>query len=110
MNRVITYCVDKASGLVGSRVGDELAFPILQFDKIGMGGKGFQPGDFNGPMIYELERDNVFAYRQNWRSLRWTKKIPKRLKNRHRKFWGFKPLPGPKSSDEAWQEKQDQNQ
>jgi len=81
----ITYAIDE-DGIVVSRVGSELAWPVLDYDAIGMG------GDFRGPMLYHLERVTVGSATHEMRSFKWTKKIPCRLKNRHRKFWGMKPL------------------
>ena len=102
MNQFITYAIDE-DGVVLSRMngrrelGDNvIAYPVLQFDKIGKGGHGFQPGDFNGPMIYKLESMSLFSLHASyWKQLKWTKKIPLRLKNRHRRFWKMKPLPCP---------------
>lgn len=85
MNRIITYAVDE-DGIVVSRVGSDVAIPVLDFEAIGQG------GDFTGPMKYDLEKFPVTALAPNWGQLRWTKKIPVRLKNAHRTFWGFKPL------------------
>lgn len=92
MNRIITYAVDEESGVVVSRVESELAWPVLDFAAIGQGGDGFEPGDFRGPIRYQLERIGVYSVGSAWQYLRWTKKIPVELKNRHRAFWGFKPL------------------
>ena len=84
--RYLTYCVHKDNGLVYSRMGDKLAVPVLQFDRIG------KDGDFTKPLEYELERMSVFEISEEWRRLKWTKKIPAQIKNMHRQFWGFKPL------------------
>ena len=92
MNRIITFAYNKEDGIVISRVANEFACPVLQFAKIGQGGKGFQPGDFNGPTIFKLEKFPVHTIGRDWPLYVWTKKIPVRLKNRHRKFWGMKPL------------------
>lgn len=85
MNRIITYCYDE-DGLVYSRVGSEIAIPVLDFDSIG------KDGDFTAPLTYTLEKDNVLSLASVWRSLTWTKKIPVEIKNRHRAFWGMQPL------------------
>lgn len=92
MNRIITYAINRDDGLVVSRVGNEIACPVLDFDGIGQGGGGYRPGDFRGPVVYHLEKFPVTAIGRDWPRYGWTKKIPVRLKNRHRKFWGFKPL------------------
>lgn len=92
MNRIITYAVDE-DGLVVSRVGDELAWPVLDFDAIGKGGDGYEPGDFHGPTRVHLEKFSLHGlHSSEYARLRWTKKIPIELKNAHREFWGFKPL------------------
>lgn len=91
-NRIILYAVDRTNGQVISRVGGEVAWPVLDFDSIGQGGDGFEKGDYNGPMNYNLEKISVYAVRREWQNLRWTKKIPVEIKNQHRKFWGMKLL------------------
>jgi hypothetical protein len=70
-----------------SRVGSEVAIPVLDFEAIGQG------GDFRGPMNYNLEKFPVNSLAPVWREYRWTKKVPARLKNKHRQFWGFSLLP-----------------
>jgi hypothetical protein len=72
-----------------SRVGSEVAWPVLQYEKIGEG------GDFTKPFEYELEKMPVLSLAHCWQGLKWTKKIPLAIKNRHRVFWGMKPLPVP---------------
>jgi len=86
MRRIITYAVDRDNGLVYSRVGDKVAFPVLQYERIGKG------GDFTQPLEYELEADSVSSLAYYWPMLRWTKKVPVALKNLHRVYWGMKPL------------------
>ena len=84
----IRYAVNIETGLVYSRVGKEVAIPILEYEKLGEG------GDFTKPTQYHLEkipnRDLMYEYWQ----LKWTKKIPVHLKNLHRAFWGMKPVKG----------------
>lgn len=93
--RCLTFAVSKEDGMVYSRCGDEIAYPVLQFGKIGEGGDFTQPfGDFTQPFEYQLEKSSVFSFSHCWPMLRWTRKIPVELKNLHRKFWGFKPLAG----------------
>ena len=94
MNRTITYAIDLDSGMVVSRVGSDLAWPVLDFEAIGKGGDGFEPGNFNGPTRYNLQNFPVLGT-PGWDRLRWTKKIPVATKNLHRKFWSMKPLPEP---------------
>jgi hypothetical protein len=86
MSRIITYAVEEETGLVYSRVGAEIAVPVLQYERIGKG------GDFTGPLEYELEKFGVHELCGAWNTLRWTKKIPVALKNRHREFWGMAAL------------------
>lgn len=86
-NRTIQYA-EHADGYVISRVGNELAWPIL--DYIGMTPEnGFA-------MKYDLERVPVLGIGREWSLLRWTKKIPVAIKNVHRTFWTFKPLKIPR--------------
>ena len=93
MPKTIMYAINKDDGIVWSRVGSELACPVLDFDAIGQGGDGFAKGDFNGPSRWNLQKFDVLSVAgREWDRLKWTKKVPIGLKNRHRKFWGFKPL------------------
>jgi len=91
MNKVITYAINREDGLVVSRVGSQLAWPVVQYDQIG------EKGNFNGPINIKLENIPVTSVGQEWGLLRWTKKIPVVLKNQHRKHWGFSLLPVPSS-------------
>lgn len=79
----ITYAVDMETGLVVSRVGSEVAFPVLQYDKM--------TPENHFATIYELEKMSVFDLNP-WEKFHWTKKIPVEIKNEHRAFWGMKPL------------------
>jgi hypothetical protein len=96
MNRIITYGI-QPDGTVISRVGGEIAFPVLDFGAIGQGGDGYAPGDFRGPTRYNLEKYPIHPYFREgeftYPEVRWTRKIPVTLKNLHRVFWGFRPLP-----------------
>jgi hypothetical protein len=100
MNRIITYGI-RPDGIVISRVGGEIASPVLDFAAIGQGGDGYASGDFNGPTRYNLEKFPIHPYFRNedvtYPEVRWTRKIPVPLKNRHRAFWGFKPLREPRA-------------
>jgi len=81
----ITYAVDMETGLVYSRVGSEVAVPVLDYD-------GMVPEN-NFKTNYNLEKMYVLSLSiSQWNCLKWTKKIPKDIKNLHRKFWGFKLL------------------
>jgi hypothetical protein len=86
MNRTIAYGIEKDTGLVYSRVGDECAGPVLDYQAIGQGDDGYEPGDFRGPIRYTMEK---MPLREVYPYVVWTKKIPVPLKNRHREFWGF---------------------
>ena len=82
--RNITYAIDLNTGLVVSRVGDELAWPILDYEKMGP--------ENNYTMNYFSEKMPVFVAGRSWSNLKWTRKIPVEIKNIHRRFWGFKEL------------------
>lgn len=68
--RTIQYAIENPTGVVISRVGSEIAYPARR----------------------RLEKLSVYALAPSWRAYRWTRKIPRALKNRHRKFWGMPPL------------------
>jgi hypothetical protein len=91
VNRIIQYGINE-DGLVYSRVGGEVAVPVLDFAAIGQGGDGYAAGDFRGPTRYALEKCPVYEIRGEYPSIRWTRKIPVAVKNLHREFWGFTPL------------------
>lgn len=82
--RTITYAIDLDTNLVISRVYSEVMIPILDFD--GMTSKN------NFETNYNLEKMSVQELRYNWSSYKWTKKIPKEIKNLHRLAWGMKEL------------------
>lgn len=83
--RTIQYAI-ALDGHVYSRVGSEVAVPVLDYEKIGEG------GDFSKPLKYHLEKLPVFALVGEWADLWWTRKIPVQVKNAHREFWGMRPL------------------
>jgi hypothetical protein len=83
---VITYAISKDDGMVYSRIGNEIVYPVLQYQKIGQG------GDFTQPFEYQLEKSDVLSLAYYWPRLKWTKKIPVDIKNLHRSFWGMKQL------------------
>jgi hypothetical protein len=104
MIRTIMYGFEP-EGSVISRVGREIAFPVLDFDAIGGGGDGYKPGDFTGPLRYHLEKSAIGPYFRSenytYADVMWTRgfgnthgtpAIPLEVRNEHRKFWGFKPL------------------
>lgn len=84
MPRTIQYAIETETGIVISRVGSEIAVPVLQFAEM-KPENNFRP-------TYLLEKMNVHALCGIWNHYKWTKKISVDLKNRHREFWGFKPL------------------
>ena len=102
----ITYAIDQDNCVV-SRVGNDFAWPVLDFDRIGAGGAdkhpntgeesgAYAPQDFNGPMWYNLEKVYLFDMTPGqYARLRWTRKIPLEIKNYHRAFWGMKAVKMP---------------
>lgn len=89
MPRNIQYAFHKSEGLVVSRVGSELAWPVLDYEAIG------QNGDYTAPLKYPLEKMSVVACAAEYGLLVFTKYVPVPIKNEHRKFWGMKELPVP---------------
>jgi len=71
--RDIRYAIDEETGLFVSRVESEIAFFVLDY-----------PNE-----TYHIEKIDVFNW-PSWDSLKWTKKLPKHMKNIHRRFWGLK--------------------
>ena len=84
MKKIIQYVVDNETGMVISRVGSEIAVPVLQFDKM------LPENNFKAQ--YELEKMDVIAIAQCWENYKRTRKIPVEIKNLHRAFWGMKLL------------------
>lgn len=82
--RTIQYAIDTQTGLVVSRVGSELAWPILEYDEMRI--------ENNYVINYHLKKMHVFEATRYWSLLKWTRKIPKEIKNKHREFWGFSIL------------------
>ncbi len=82
--RNITYAIDTETGFVISRVNSEVLIPILDFE-------GMKPKN-NWEVNYNYEQHPVNCLAGCWHHYTWTKKIPKDIKNLHRKFWGFKEL------------------
>jgi len=80
--KTITYMIDADLGNVMSRVGDEVAVPVLDFE-------GMTP-DNGYAMTYNLEKFSVFDLGHY--NIIHTRKIPISMKNKHRKFWGMKLL------------------
>ena len=82
--RTIQYMIDRDTDLVWSRVGSEVAIPVVQFDKMTPDNK------YAVPM--ELEKFNAFDVAGQLNIVMRTRKINVGIKNLHRKFWGMKPL------------------
>ena len=91
--RTITYAFN-TDGEVISRMGDQIAHPILDYKKIGEG------GDFTQPFEYFLDTTSVLHFSGLYSEFIWTKRIPVELKNFHRIFWGLPPLPVNPEADE----------
>lgn len=101
MNR-ITFAIDRASGEVVSHVGNEYAWPILDYEAIG------QDGDYTAPLEYKLKRIDQFGAIMGAESLYWTKRIPTEIKNLHRAYWGMpavKPIPNEDAQLEKYWER-----
>ena len=79
--KTIRYAIDTDTGLVISRVGSEIAWPILDY-------KDMQPENAY-VMNYSLVKICVSQVASRWDTLKWTRKISKTIKNTHRMFWGF---------------------
>lgn len=84
MNRIIRYAIHKDDGIVVSQVGDKIAWPILEYDAM--------LPENNFATQYHLESIPVVSVGREWVRLKWTRKIPIRLKNMHREFWGMNPI------------------
>ena len=84
MRNRIQYAVDSETGMVISRIGSEIALPVLQFHKM--------VPENNFQTVYELEKMDVISIAHCWNQYKWTRKIPLGIKNVHRQFWGLKSL------------------
>lgn len=80
--RTIQYAINMQTGLVISQVGNEVAWPILNYD--GMAETNSYTKNYHLEIL-PLHHVTFFT----WDILKWTKKIPKEIKNIHRKFWDF---------------------
>jgi hypothetical protein len=87
MPKSIRFAVDRETGLVYSRVGGQWAIPVLEYD-------GWNPADAPD---YHLEKFGLYDVRPE--SLIRTSLIAVELKNRHREFWGLKPLKANPAAD-----------
>ena len=82
--RRISYMIDPETGMAYSRVGNEVAIPVLDFD-------GMKPEN-RYETNYNLEKFNVLHIASHLNQCIGTRKIPVEIKNRHREFWGMKRL------------------
>lgn len=82
--RRIEYMIDRDTGLVWSRVGSEVAIPVLDF-------AGMKPEN-SWMMNYSLEKFSIYHQGVINAWVIHTRKIPLKMKNFHRKFWGMKPI------------------
>ena len=78
----ITYAVDP-DGLVVSRLGNEYAWPVLDWDAM--------TPDNNFRPKYHLEKFLAVSLFLTF-TLRQTRRVPTAIKNLHREFWGMPPL------------------
>jgi len=83
--RQITYLLSP-EGHVISRVGSEVAWPILDYENM-KPENNFEPR-------YFLEKIPVLQVARELGRCKGTRKICREIKNYHREFWGFKPLKG----------------
>jgi len=84
MNRTIRYGIDCETGLVWSRVGSQVALPVLQYDQM-LPENNFQTQ-------YALEKMDVIEVVGSYGLVQWARIIPTQIKNIHREFWGLKPM------------------
>lgn len=82
--KTIMYAIDIETGHIISRVNSEIAIPVLQYDDM-------QPENHFTPN-YKLEKISVINIPIGYSKLKWTRKVPLYNKNKHREFWGMKPL------------------
>lgn len=80
----LTYLIDPETNLVWSRYENELAIPVLEYDKMNENN--------NFATSYHLEKFSVIEAYKVLGSCKAIKNIPKTLKNEHRKFWNMKEL------------------
>ena len=78
--KTIQYAIDIDTGLIVSRINDQLLIPILEYEM----------GNFKDPEIFNLEFHPIHV--SIYMHLFWTKKIPLEDKNKHREKWGMKLL------------------
>ncbi len=72
---MIQFAIDLESGLIVSRLDSEYLWPIMNYPEQG----------------YTLQKVNIFEV-AGIVKLKYTRKIPLTLKNKHRIIWGLKPI------------------
>jgi len=82
--RTIQYAIELDTGLIISKVRDQLLIPVLDFENM-------KPEN-NFQTNYDLQVFPLNTLVGIWHCYKWTKKIPKEIKNLHRIAWGMKPL------------------
>ncbi len=82
--RRIQYGVDRETGFVVSRCGDQVAFAVIDFSDM-CPEDGFQ-------IKAHLEVDKAISVLPHMPLIQWTRKIPTGIKNVHRKIFDMKPL------------------
>ena len=80
----ISYMIDPLTNGVWSRVGSEIAIPVLQFSEM--------TPENSYATKYKLEKFNAVTIAYHIKDTIRTKKVPKEIKNGHRAFWGMKPI------------------
>lgn len=83
----IRYGIDSEGFVVSQRLDtNHIACPVLDYEHMTPKNKY--------EIKYRLEMVDVMelALIGEWELIRWTRKIPIEIKNRHREFWGMKPL------------------
>lgn len=89
----IEYAIEVETGDIISRVNDEVAMPVLQYEDM------TPENNFDGQI--QLEKTDIINLSNIWSSYKWTRKIPFDVKNHHREFWGKKPLTRKPNSHEV---------
>ena len=83
--RKISYAIDPDTGQVWSRVGSEMAIPVLDWDAM-------KPENNFATSYYLQKLDVIEIAGPIYNRLKWTRCIPVKLKNLHRVFFKFPPL------------------
>ena len=80
----IGYMIDPLTNGIWSRVGSEIAIPVLQFSEM--------TPENNYATKYKLEKFDAVAIAYHIKDTIRTRKVSKEIKNIHRKFWGMKQI------------------